>query len=123
MTDAGVPYYDNLLDGAGTGVVEAERVYCFDWHRFGEAEWAELGRVYGRLPGEVRYLDVPYRFGSDDRSPPYLVASVEPSGLVVCGLLDEADWLDWDGLFRREARRLPTFDPNPGRAAGDGVPR
>jgi hypothetical protein len=107
----GVPFYDSRLDGAGTGVVHVERLYCFDLDRFDQPEWDELERIYHRLPGAVQYLDeVPFWFGADVHCPPYLIASVEPSGLQVCGFLAESDWVAWDVQFRAEAAELPTFE-------------
>jgi hypothetical protein len=115
----GIPFYDNRLDAIGAWVVGVERVYCFDWRRFGRPEWDELDRIYRRLPGAVQYLDVPFWFGSSDQSPPYLWASVEPSGLQVCGFLAESDWVRWDDQFRAEAERLPTLRPSDEARNGD----
>ena len=105
-----VPLYDNLeptpIDGL-TCLVEVERVYGLDWDRFGEIHWDALARIYEGLPGAVRERDGPMWFGDDEDVPPYLWASVEPTGLQVHGVLPEADWCAWDERFRREADGLP----------------
>ena len=46
-------------------------------------------------------------FGDDEDVPPFLWASVEPTGLQVHGVLPEADWCAWDERFRTEAAGLP----------------
>jgi hypothetical protein len=105
-----VPYYDNLeptpIDGVSC-LVEVERVYGLDWDRFSENHWDRLARMYEELPGTMRQLDVPWWFGDDEDVPPFLWASVEPTGLQVHGVLPEADWRAWDQQFRREAAGLP----------------
>ena len=105
-----VPFYDNLeatpIDGL-TCLVEVERVYGLDWDRFGEGHWDALARIYEGLPGAMRLHDVPWWFGDDEDIPPYLWASVEPTGLQVYGVLPEADWGAWDQRFRTEAAGLP----------------
>jgi hypothetical protein len=106
-----IQYYDNRLDldDQRPGFVRVERVYCLDWHAFTASLWEELSGIYAQLPGSVRYAVVPYWFGSDEDSPPWLFASVEPSGLLVGGLLRVADWMAWDEQFRAEAGHLPSF--------------
>jgi hypothetical protein len=52
---------------------------------------------------------MPWWFGDDEDSPPFLRASVQPTGLRVSGILPEADWLAWDERFRcASGDRLPT---------------
>ena len=105
-----VPYYDNLeatpIDGL-TCLVEVERVYGLAWDRFAVEDWRTLTRIYEGLPGTVRLRDVPWWFGDDEDVPPFLWASVEPTGLRVCGILPEADWRAWDERFRTAAAALP----------------
>jgi hypothetical protein len=105
-----IPFYDNLeatpIDGLSC-LVEVERVYGLDWERFVERHWQDLARIYERLPGEVRFRVVPWWFGDDEDLPPFLWASVEPTGLQVRGILPEADWISWDERFRTEAAGLP----------------
>jgi hypothetical protein len=105
-----VPFYDNLeptpIDGL-TCLVEVERVYGLDWDRFDDHHWEALARVYERLPGALRHRDGPMWFGDDEDVPPFLRASVEPTGLRVHGVLPEADWRAWDERLRTEAAGLP----------------
>src|SRR4051794_26068548 len=107
----GVPFYDNLVATPIDGVsclVEVERVYGLDWARIGEEHWRGLARLFEGLPGAVWHRDVPWWFGDDEDSPPFLRASVVPPGLKVSGILPEADWLAWDERFRRaDGDRLP----------------
>lgn len=107
-----VVFYDNLEptppDEDIPGVVEVERIYCFDWDRFRENDWQELSRIYETLPGSVRNpKSGPAWFGDDEEHPPFLWASVEPPGLQVYGVLPESDWLAWDERFRAAASGLP----------------
>jgi hypothetical protein len=105
-----VPFYDNLeaapIDGLSC-LVEVERVYGLDWDRFDDEHWRALTRIYEGLPEAVRYRDVPWWFGADEDVPPFLWASMEPTGLQVCGILPEADWWAWDERFREAAFGLP----------------
>lgn len=107
-----VVYYDNLeaspADDA-PGHVEVERIYCFDWDRFHNSHWQSLAQIYDLLPGVASYPDggVPWWFGHDVNSPPFLWASVEPSGLQVYDVLAIAEWVAWDSLFRVVAGELP----------------
>lgn len=107
-----IAFYDNrdLFDAPET--VEVDRVYCLDWHRFGEAEWAVLDRVYRSLPGWREYQDVPFWFGTDDADIPHLFASIESSGLQLCGVLPAADWLVWVSQFESGIAGLPSFPCN-----------
>src|SRR5215207_10978420 len=81
-----IAFYDNLeatpIDGLSC-LVEVERIYGLDWDRFGEEDWRALTRIYEGLPGALRSRDGPMWFGDDEYLPPFLRASVEPSGLRV----------------------------------------
>jgi hypothetical protein len=105
-----VPFYDDLeatpIDGLSC-LVELERVYGLDWGLFGDDHWRDLARIYEDLPGRMRRLDVLWWFGDDEDVPPFLRASVEPTGLRVHGVLPEADWRAWDERFREAADGLP----------------
>jgi len=105
-----VPFYDNLeatpIDGLSC-LVEVERIYCLDWDRFGEDHWRGLSIIYEALPGSLRLHDVPMWFGDDEDLPPFLWASVEPTGLQAYGVLPEADWRAWDERFRSAIGGLP----------------
>lgn len=105
-----VLYYDNLEATPADdlpGLVEVERIYCFDWARFTKENWKELSRIYEDLPGSVRCKGIQWWFGEKEDAPPFLSASVEPPGLQVYGVLFAADWLAWDERFRTEAGILP----------------
>jgi hypothetical protein len=105
-----VPFYDNREPLNDPETADADRVYCLNWHRFGDDEWAALDRIYRGLPGWVGYRDVPYWFGANDQDIPHLCASVEPSGLHVCGVLPAPDWLEWVAQFETSITGLPSFD-------------
>ncbi len=108
-------FYDNLeptpIDGLSC-LVEVERIYGFDWGRFGAADWDALARSYEGLPGGMSWSpdELPMWFGDDEDLPPFLSASVEPSGLQVFGVLPEADWLAWDARFLAATAELPARD-------------
>ena len=105
-----VAFYDNRKPLDDPATADVDRVYCLDWHRFGEAEWAALDRVYRELPGWRGYRDVPFWFGTDEADIPHLCASVEPSGLQVCGVLPALDWLAWELRFESAIAGLPSFE-------------
>jgi hypothetical protein len=52
-------------------------------------------------------VDAPWWFGDDEDVPPFLVASVEPTGLQVYGVPPEADRRAWDERFRETVGGLP----------------
>lgn len=105
-----VPYQDHLEATPVSGLsclVEVERVYRFDWDRFDDHHRRSLGRIYEILPGHSRRFDQLWWFGDDEDVPPFLKAAVVPTGLLVNGILPEADWYAWDDRFRTEANGLP----------------
>jgi hypothetical protein len=105
-----VPFYDNSDDDGRSGTIEIDRIYCFDFDRFTEAEWAELDRVYRGLPRFVRYDPLPRWFSDTELAAPYLWASVEPPGLQVAGVLPLTDWHTWDERFRAGIMDLPSYE-------------
>lgn len=104
-----VQFYDNRAPLTAGEAADIDRVYCLDWHRFGDPEWATLDRIYQGLPGWVGYHGVPFWFGVDDSTAPHLCASVEPAGLQVCGILPKVDWLAWSSRFEAAIADLPSF--------------
>ena len=104
-------YYDNVLElvGLDPDLAEVERVYGLDFSLFSETDWDSLARIYQLLPEWRQFADegCPYWFGSDEENPPYLWASVEPSGLQVHGVLSLKDWEGWDSKFRGLVVSLP----------------
>jgi hypothetical protein len=75
------------------------------------ADWQKLAVVYQQLPAFCGndIDDCPNWYGRDG-DPKYLSASVEPSGLLVEGMLDEHEWQLWDAAFREAASRALGFD-------------
>lgn len=98
-----VPFYDNIDPtpvGADRSIVEIERVYGFAFDRFEEVHWSALDAIYRSLPGAYRETETPMWFGSSEDTPPFLWASVEPTGLQVYGILPLQSWREWDSAFR-----------------------
>ena len=89
--------------------VEIERVYCFAFDIFTDADWQSLNDIYNRLPERRTNTPdgCPWWFGVDEESEPFLWASVEPPGLQVYGVLRPGDWIKWDTAFRSQAEELP----------------
>ncbi len=106
-----VPFYDNSPDEGHSGTIEIDRVYCFAFHRFEDNDWSALDQVYRSLPGYIGYDPVPRWFSSSELAAPYLLASVEPPGLQVVGVLPVADWREWDERFRAGTAGLPSYEP------------
>lgn len=104
-----IQFYDTCDDDGQSGVVEINRVYCFDFRRFTDTEWEELDKVYRVLSSFVGYDPVPRWFSAQEHAAPYLWASVEPPGLQVAGALYVADWHTWDQQFRAGVDHLPSY--------------
>ena len=105
-------YYDNSTSlSAPEGSVAVERVYAIRFAEFGEAEWKELSRVFEALPvwrGEGEH-GCSCWFGRSEVAP-YLLASVEPSGLLVTGVLGKHEWQQWHSQLVAGLSELPTFE-------------
>lgn len=105
-------FYDNLTDAvAPEGMVAVERVYCLDFNTFGEPEWHQLSAICNSLPFRQPDSDdgCPWWFGSDESNPPFLWASVEPSGWLVHGVVRPYDWRAWDAQLQSAVAELPKF--------------
>ncbi|MBN1912523.1 MAG: hypothetical protein JW818_22570 [Pirellulales bacterium] len=92
------------------GWYDIERIYCFDWDAFSDANWERLRSIYATLPGYQGSDDgaFPRWFSDvDDPSNGYLWAGVEPPGLQVAGTLPHHLWNDWDERFRCAIAALP----------------
>src|SRR5688500_5637558 len=104
-----LPFYDNREPDGQAAVVEVERVYCFEFFRFIDADWVEFGRICRELPHFIGFSPIARWFGGDEEAVPHLWGSVEPSGFQVVGVLARADWEAWDQQFRTVACHLPSF--------------
>lgn len=97
-----VPFYDNPTATPAPedpSLVHVERFYGLDLDKFDEGHWKALHRIYRALPGDYRELELPTWFGDNEPEPPFLSASVEPSGVQVCGILRRTDWTAWHAAF------------------------
>lgn len=105
-------YYDNPTSlSAPAGLVPVERVYALRFAEFSEVEWQQLLRLFETLPawqGEGEH-GCSCWFGRSEKTP-YLLASVEPSGLLVTGVLGEKEWEQWHTLFFAGLGAFPTFE-------------
>lgn len=105
-------FYDNLNDATPpAGMVAVDRVYCLDFNNFGDAEWKRFTAIINDLP--ERKPDsadgCPWWFGSDESTPPFLWASVEPSGWLVHGIVPTDAWAFWDTQLQSAVADLPRF--------------
>lgn len=69
-----------------------------------DAPAAMLTKIFEALP-EFRGYDasgIPFWFGFESEVK-HLWASIEPSGLLVEGTIDDAEWDSWDSAMRRQA--------------------
>ncbi|WP_217243167.1 hypothetical protein [Streptomyces sp. AC555_RSS877] len=92
--------------------MEVDRVYCVAWQQFTSADWDTLGQIYRDLPGWQPFSsDVPRWYSLDEDRNLHLWASIEPSGLMVAGVLTQGMWRDWDTQFRHAitSHGLPRF--------------
>lgn len=67
----------------------------YDWP---ESDWQKAYAVYQTMPGWQSSQAIPCWFGGQGDAQ-YIVASVEPSGLVVEAQLDTALWVGWLTMF------------------------
>jgi hypothetical protein len=105
-----VPLYDNRPNAGPAAGIAVERVYCFDFLRFTDADWDVLDQAYRALPAFLGYDPVPHWFDLDEYAVPNLSASVEPPGLPVTCALPVAEWLAGDAQFRAGCAGPPTYD-------------
>jgi len=105
-------YYDNPTSlSSPVGSIHVERVYAVRFAEFGEGEWEKLLRLFEALPawqGEGEH-GCSCWFSRSEVAP-YLLASVEPSGLLVTGVLGKQEWEQWNSKFLACLRELPTFE-------------
>lgn len=91
-----VLFYDNLPSTEPPqGMVAVTRVYALNFDQMTGGDCAVLELIYRHLPGFDPSLEPQTWFGSSETSPPFLLASAEPSGLLVEGILRTTDWNDW----------------------------
>ena len=105
-------FYDNLTNTTPpAGMIAVERVYCLDFNNFGDAEWQRLTAICNELPERKPDSSdgCPWWFGSEHTSPPFLFASVEPSGWLVSGVLPADAWQAWDTQLQLATTKFPRF--------------
>ena len=104
-------YYDNLGSQPDDGNVAIDRVYCLLFSDFSESNWAALSKAYESLPGWIGTgaHGCPCWYSASETAP-YLVASVEPSGLQVFGTLPADGWEQWHVAFLKHTSFLPSFE-------------
>lgn len=83
----------------------------FRFSEFGEADWKRLQEAYELLPGwaGIGSHGCPCWFSRGEEAP-YLVASVEPSGLQVSGVLRKQEWQSWREALEAKLSRFPVFE-------------
>ena len=104
-------YYDNSNSIDADGFLEIDRVYCLRLGDFTDSDWAVLSERYKTLPrwcgpGEHGF---PCWFGSAEKAP-YLIASVEPSGLQIFGAVPPDSLERWHESFVVVCQELPHFE-------------
>lgn len=105
-------FYDNNTDHieAAGELQPVERVYAIQFSQIDDAHWKRLAEIYPTLPEWAgQENDVPHWFGTEESSS-FLWASVEPSGLLVHGMLSPEGWERWDRAFRGHLQEFPTFE-------------
>lgn len=70
-----------------------------------DAGWKKLAAVYERLPEFIGYDEsgCPSWYGRAGDGRKHLHASVEPSGLLVEGVLEDEEWKSWSSAFQSQA--------------------
>ena len=59
-----------------------------------DSDWKKVSTVYKQMDGWIDGYDHPYWFGTEEDDL-YISASVEPSGLLLSGKVDEGIWISW----------------------------
>ena len=59
-----------------------------------EQEWEKVSAVYKSMGGWLDNTEQAYWYGTEEDNE-YIYASVEPSGLVISGKVNEMMWLGW----------------------------
>ena len=59
-----------------------------------KSEWDKVSTVYKSMDGWLNNNEQAYWYGTEEDNE-YIYASVEPSGLVICGKVNEMIWLGW----------------------------
>jgi hypothetical protein len=106
-------HYDNDASylNAPVGYVAVERVYALRFSEFNESDWKRLQETYEGLPGwaGTGSHGCSCWFSSEEVAP-YLVASVEPSGLQVSGVLRPQEWYSWHEALSAKLSQFPVFE-------------
>jgi hypothetical protein len=106
-------YHDNDASylKAPDGYVAVERVYALRLSEFSESDLKHLQETYEGLPGwaGTGSHGCSCWFGCEEVAP-YLIASVEPSGLQVSGVLRPQDWHSWHEALVTRLPQLPVFE-------------
>lgn len=67
-------------------------------YNLSEEAWGRIANVYRSMDGWIESADLPRWFGDED-APQHIWASVEPSGLLVEGNLENDAWAEWTVLL------------------------
>ena len=59
-----------------------------------DADWKKVYSVFEQMDGWIDGYDDPYWFGTEDDER-YIWASEEPSGLLLCGEIEDIIWIGW----------------------------
>jgi hypothetical protein len=106
-------HYDNDASylNAPDGYVAVERVYALRISEFNESDLKHLQEAYEGLPGwaGTGSHGCSCWFGREEVAP-YLVASVEPSGLQVSGILRPQEWHSWHEALVTKLSQFPVFE-------------
>jgi hypothetical protein len=106
-------HYDNDTSYLNTpvGYVAVERVYALRFSEFNESDWKRLQETYEGLSGwaGTGSHGCSCWFGREEAAP-YLLASVEPSGLQVSGVLRSQDWSSWHEALSTRLSQFPVFE-------------
>ena len=106
-------HYDNDATylSAPKGYIAIERVYALRFSEFSDDDMKHLQETYEGLPSwaGIGSHGCPCWFGREEVAP-YLVASVEPAGLQVSGILRPQEWLGWHEALLPKLSQLPVFE-------------
>jgi hypothetical protein len=97
-------WFDGEVEPFADDYVSIEGTYRIVTSKLTTDQDAALLEIYKVLPGHYQINaaeGMPYWYGENQNDVPYLTASFEPGGILIEGILQRADWVEWDAMFRR----------------------
>jgi hypothetical protein len=85
--------------------------YNIFYNSMNDHQWRLLSEAYSSLPFWKGFdsNDCPCWFGHENQDEEYLWASIEPSGFLISGFLNDISWREWKCNFEETASSILGF--------------